>query len=305
MPANVAWTLGGIYVLLVVTSITVRLLPRFDNELLLRMRSWWLIVIGLSIGLLSNRAGMTVLWGFVSFLALKEYLSMIPTRRVDRRVLLFMYLAIPVQYLFVYHQNYGMFIILVPVYMLLVLPMNMVLIGQTKGFLNAIGTLQWGLMVTVFCVGHLAYLLVLPPELGTGMGLLLFVLIITQLNDVSQYVWGKSFGKRKVLPTVSPNKSVEGLLGGVLTTALLSLVLSRFLTPMSWWLALAVGVILSVAGFLGDVTISAVKRDLGIKDSSQLIPGHGGILDRIDSLTYTAPLFFHIMRYVFYLPTVN
>jgi phosphatidate cytidylyltransferase len=302
MSAKIIWTLGSIYTLLIAATITVQVIPARSRELVLRMRSWWMIVIAITLGTLGNRSGMITLWAFVSFLALKEYLSIIPTRRVDRRVLVFMYLAIPVQYLFVYYQDYGFFIILVPVYMLLILPMNMVLIGQTEGFLKAIGSLHWGLMVTVFCVGHLAYLVVLPQDLATGVALLLYLLIITQLNDVAQYIWGKRFGKHKVLPTVSPNKSVEGVVGGVLTTMLLSLVLGVLLTPMSWWFALAVGLLLAVCGFLGDVTISAIKRDLGIKDSSQLIPGHGGILDRIDSLTYTAPLFFHIIRYVFYLP---
>ena len=299
LPLNILGTLGGLYVFLAVSSlVAVRL--GGTPEIMLRIRSWWVMVIVFTLAFFANRAVLTLLIAFISFLALKEYLSIIPTRRVDRRVLFWAYLAIPMQYLFVYFRDYGMFIILVPIYMLLFLPMAMVLIGETKGFLSAIGTLQWGLMLTVFCLGHLAFLVILPPERTTGLGLLLFLLLITQFNDVAQYLWGKRFGKHKILPTVSPGKTAEGLLGGVLTTTLLSVLLSPLLTPMSWWLALALGFFLAVIGFIGDVTISALKRDLGVKDSSNLIPGHGGILDRVDSLTYTAPLFFHIIRFVFY-----
>ncbi len=229
-------------------------------------------------------------------------LAIIPTRLADRRVLLWAYLAIPLQYGFIYFNSYGMFLALVPVFLLLWLPMVMVLIGEAKGFLSAVGTLQWGAMITIFSISHLAFLPALPADLDTGLGLLLYLLLITELNDVAQYLWGKRFGRRKVLPSVSPSKSVEGLLGGVATTMVLSLLLGPLLTPMSWWLALAVGLLLAVAGFLGDLTVSALKRDLDLKDSGALIPGHGGILDRIDSLVYTAPLFFHIIRFVFFLP---
>ena len=178
--------------------------------------------------------------------------------------------------------------------------MIMVLVGETKGFLKAVGTLHWGLMLTLYTIGHLSFMVVLPDE-TTGEGLVLFVLLLTQLNDVSQYIFGKLFGKHKALPKVSPNKTNEGLLGGIVISILLSVTVGQLLTPMSWWLALITGFLLSVVGFVGDVTISALKRDLGIKDSSSFIPGHGGVLDRIDSLTYTAPLFFHIIRYVYYL----
>src|ERR1044072_6815981 len=136
-----------------------------------------------------------------------------------------------------------------------------------------------------------------PPLLG-GPALVLYLVFLTQFNDVAQFLWGKALGRRKVVPKVSPNKTLEGLLGGLATTILLAVVLAPWLTPLLRREAVAAGVIIGLGGFIGDVVISALKRDLGIKDSGSLLPGHGGILDRIDSLTYTAPLFFH---YVFYL----
>ena len=253
--------------------------------------------------MLFNRTVSVIVLGLVSFLAFKEYLSLVPTRRADHRVLLWAYLAIPVQFYWVWIAWYGLFIIFIPVFVFLFLPMRMILIGETTGFLRAIGTLQWGLMITVFGLSHAAYLLVLPANVnpaGGAMGLLIYLVFLTEINDISQYIWGKSFGKRKIVPKVSPNKTVAGFLGGVLTTTALAAVLAPFLTPLTRDEALGAGLLIGLAGFVGDVTISALKRDLGVKDSGSLLPGHGGILDRLDSLTYTAPLFFHYVYYLHY-----
>lgn len=228
---------------------------------------------------------------------------MIPTRRADRRVLFWAYLAIPFQYFWVSMEWYGMFIIFIPVYMFLFLPMRMVIIGETREFLRAAGTLHWGLMTMVFSLSHLAYLLVLPVSEGFsagGAGLVLYLVFLTQFNDVSQFVWGKMLGKHKIIPRVSPNKTWEGFIGGVCTTTLLAMLLSTVLTPLTLSMSAIAGLIISTAGFIGDVTVSALKRDIGVKDSGSLLPGHGGILDRIDSLTYSAPLFFHFIYYFHY-----
>ena len=129
---------------------------------------------------------------------------------------------------------------------------------------------------------------------------LLFLIFLTQFNDVAQYTWGKMFGRRKIIPGVSPNKTWEGFLGGVGTTFVMAIATAPLVTPFSLAHAAAAGLLIPVAGFIGDVTVSALKRDLGVKDTGSLIPGHGGILDRIDSLTFTAPLFFHFTRYFYY-----
>lgn len=307
-PSNVLRVLAGVYVLLAVASVTVRGLRRKRGaertaELAARIRTWWVMVAVFTAAVALGRTASICFLAFVSFLALKEYLSLVPTRRADRRVLLWAYLAIPVQFLWVAREWYGMFIVFIPVYVFLFLPMRMITIGETAGFLRAAGTLHWGLMTTVFSISHAAFLLVLPesgnPGAG-GAGWLLFLVLLTQTNDVAQYVWGKRLGKRPVVPKVSPKKTVEGLVGGVATTMVLALLLAPVLTAFTWPRALAAGLILGLGGFVGDVTISALKRDLGVKDSGSLLPGHGGILDRVDSLTYTAPLFFHFVRYFYY-----
>ena len=319
LPREVLITLGGILAALIVASVAWRLLrwrnPQKDyRELHLRVRTWWVIAGLFGSALVLHRTASIAFLAFVSFLAFKEYLSLIPTRRADHRVLFWAYLAIPIQYVWVYQEWYGLFIIFIPVYMFLLLPTRMVLIGQTEGFLRAIGTLHWGLMTTGFSLSHAAMLGVISPvadarvlpawpsegaKSNPGAGLLLLLVLLTQGNDVAQYIWGKSLGRRKVVPTVSPGKTLGGLLGGVATTVVLAAIIGPQLTFLNWKTSLVAGVIIGLGGFAGDVSISALKRDLGVKDSGSILPGHGGILDRVDSLTYTAPLFFHLVYYCY------
>jgi len=304
---HVRWAMGGIFGILVIATLAVwlvgKLRPGLDlGEMGQRIRSWWVMAVMFMLALALTRKISLVFFAFVSFLALKEYLSLIPTRRADRSVLFLAYLSIPVQYLWIGMEWYGMFIIFVPVYVFLLLPMRMVLIGETAGFLRSVGTLHWGLMMTVFSISHVAYLLVLPGAvnpMGGGAALVLYLVFLTQGNDVAQFLWGKSLGRHRVVPTVSPNKTWAGLLGGVGTTIVLGMLLAPWLTPLKTHEALVASLIIGFGGFIGDIVISALKRDVGIKDSGTLLPGHGGILDRIDSLTYTAPLFFHYVYYLY------
>lgn len=308
LPLSVQIAFAGIALLLCIAScmsITLqRRRPERDySELRQRVRTWWIIVAVFAVAVLINRTTSVIVLGLISFLAFKEYLSLIPTRRADHRVLFWAYLAIPVQYYWVWAGWYGLFIIFIPIYVFLWLPMRMLLIGETQGFLRAIGTLHWGLMICVFSLSHMAFMLVLPAENNPGggsMGILIYLIFLTEINDVAQYLWGKSLGKRKIVPKVSPNKTFAGFGGGVFSTAALAVLLAPWLTPLTRIEALGAGLLIGVAGFVGDVTISALKRDLGVKDSGSLLPGHGGILDRLDSLTYTAPLFFHYVYFLHY-----
>ena len=278
--------------------------PQRDHtELVQRTQTWWLILILFTLALLAGRIASLCLIGFISFLALKEFFSMIPTRRADRSVLLWAYLTIPIQYYWVGINWYGMFIIFIPVYMFLLFPLRMQFGRETKGFIKAVGTIQWGVMLTVFAFSHLAYLLNLPPlktmQVG-GAGLFLYCLFLTEINDVNQYICGKLFGKHKIIPAISPNKTWEGFLGGIIITTLLAMIIHSWLTPFTTWEAVASGILISVTGFVGDINISAVKRDLNIKETGGSLPGHGGILDRIDSLLFTSMLFFHFTYYLYY-----
>ena len=319
LSTEVLLTLGGIVAALVVANVLVwgmqRRNPQRDlSEVSLRLKTWWMIVGLFSLVLLISHTSSIIFLGFVSFLALKEFLSLIPTRRADHRVLFWAYLAIPIQYYWIHSQWFGLFIIFIPVYMFMWLPTRMVSIGETDGFLRAVGTLHWGLMTTVFSLSHAAYLLVLQPgdqslvspewiseaaAQCSGISLLLLLVLLTQFNDIAQFCWGKTLGSRKIAPKVSPGKTWGGLLGGIATTVALSSLLGPWLTCLDLTRALIAGLIISVTGFFADLSISALKRDLGVKDSGFSLPGHGGILDRVDSLTFTAPMFFHFIYYCY------
>lgn len=306
LPDHVVYATAGVWAVLAAATALVLVLrwrkPGHHDELVSRTASWWWMIGAFTLAISVSGTMAIVFLALISYLALKEYLSLIPTRRIDRGLLLFAYLAIPIQYYWAWDDWYTMFIVFVPVWLFLFFPALMALRGDTQGFLRAVGTLSWGLMLTVFCLSHMAMLLVsgeVHNPVAGGVGLLFFLVVLTQFNDVAQYTWGKLFGRHKVTPNVSPKKTWEGLIGGVLTTVAVAALLGPYLTPMNFaWSALA-GAALGVAGFLGDITLSAMKRDLGVKDTGGLIPGHGGILDRVDSLTYAAPAFFHFFRFFF------
>src|SRR5438093_2660599 len=293
---------------LVVASLAVPLLRRIrprsaTSELVARVRAWW-VMAALFFGAIAvSDVVSLVLFAFMSYWAMKEYVTLLPTRAADHRTLFLAFLAIPVQYYWVGIGWYGMFIIFIPVYMFLFLPIRQVLSKETAGFVASTAQIQWGLMAFVFCLSHMAFLLRLRAPAGSmanGRTLLLFLVFMVEMSDVLQYVWGKTLGRHKIIPAVSPNKTWEGFLGGILTTSLVSL-LVRFLTPFTPLETIGVALLLTVAGFFGGAVMSAVKRDFGVKDFGGLIPGHGGMLDRVDSLCYAGPVFFHFVRYFHHL----
>lgn len=307
LPLPVVYAVLGVYAILLVSSLLVFILQKKSGggqgELAARVKSWWVMVTIFAVAVFIYQPLSAAFLGLVSYLALKEYFSMIPTRRIDRHVVLACYLAVAVQFYLAYQAQFGLFIVFIPVWMFLILPTLMAMTGDTTGYLKSVGTLNWGLMMMVFTLSHMAYLLfsggAANPVAG-GAGLLFFLVFLTQFNDVAQFTWGKLFGKHKIAPHVSPKKTWEGFLGGLATSVVLAAIIGPYLTPMSMWWSAGMGGIIAATGFLGDITESAVKRDLGVKDASALIPGHGGIMDRIDSLTYAAPIFTHVFRYFFY-----
>jgi phosphatidate cytidylyltransferase len=296
--------LSCVGVLLALGTIAAFILPALQpgkwGDLAPRMRSWWIMCALVIAALLLGPAFFITLFGFISFLALKEFLTLAPTRREDRLVVLLVYCSVPIVYGAVGIDNYQFFLTLVPVYLFLIVAFMMAWIGRTEGFLATAGILYWGVVACVTNLAYVAFLLRVPasetPQAGPA-GLVFFLLFVTQLNDVAQYCWGKAFGRTKITPSVSPNKTWEGAIGGWLTTALVIWFLGPVFTPLSG-LGLAItSVLLPVTGFAGDITMSAIKRDLGVKDTGQLLPGHGGALDRLDSLTFTAPVFFHLLAF--------
>jgi phosphatidate cytidylyltransferase len=304
---NAVWRMGILILALLIVATTVvavlrRLKPKGDfSELSARVSSWWIMAAVFFGAVAVNQRISIVFFAFLSFWALKEYVTLLKTRTADHGALVWTFLAVPIQYYWIAMNWYGMFVLFIPVYMFLWLPVRLVLARETAGFVASSSQIHWGLMAFVFGLSHMAMLLSFPTighSTANGRTLLLFLVFVVELSDVLQYLWGKTLGKHKIIPTISPNKTWEGFLGGIATTVLAGL-LVRFLTPFDIGETLRVGLLIALAGFAGGAVMSAVKRDFAVKDFGSTIPGHGGMLDRVDSLCYAAPIFFHYVRYFY------
>lgn len=264
-----------------------------------RVRAWWVMVLTIGVAFLFGKAGVIVLFLFVSFFALREFMSLTYTRRGDHDALATsFFVVLPVQYALIWFNWYGLYSIFIPVYAFLVLPILSALSGDTMRFLERAAKVQWGLMVCVFCVSHVPALLTLqiPGFEGRNALLIVFLVLVVQSSDVLQYVWGKLLGHTPIAPHVSPSKTLEGLIGGIASATALGGAL-WWITPFTPWRATLIAFAINVMGFLGGLVMSAIKRDRGVKDWGDMIEGHGGMLDRLDSVVFAAPVFFHIIRY--------
>ena len=306
------WLLGGILVLLVISSIITSVLvgrtgpegpsPTIAN-LAARVRAWWMMVIVFSLALVTGGVGSVVLFALMSFMALREFITLTPSRPADHLALFAaFFMVLPFQYVLTGIQWYGFFAVFVPVYAFVAIAIFAVVGGDAAHYLERTAKIQWGLMVCVYFLSHVPALLMIeiPGYAGQNAKLLLFVVLVGQSSDVLQYVWGKLLGRHKVAPVLSPSKTWEGLIGGVLSASALGAAL-WWATPFTWWAAALFALLITVMGFFGGLVMSAIKRDRGVKDYGSMIEGHGGMMDRIDSLCFSAPVFFHLLRY-FYVP---
>lgn len=264
-----------------------------------RINAWWGMVAILGIAFWIGKAGVILLFAFISFQALREFISVTHTRRGDHRALLWSFFVfLPLQYWLISIDWYGLFSILIPVYAFLLLPISESLGADTTRFLERAAKVQWGLMICVYCLSHVPALLTLniPGFEARNLQLIVFLVVTVQSSDVFQYVWGKLFGRHKLSPEISPSKTLEGLVGGVLTSTAVGAAL-WWITPFTAWQAALIALTINVMGFFGGFVLSAIKRDRGLKDWGAMIEGHGGMLDRVDSIAFSAPIFFHIVRY--------
>lgn len=298
--------LGGLFTLLAVASVIGFMLSlRYDNDtvanLNARIRAWWLMCTVSVIAMLVGPIGSVVLFALMSFFALRECITLMPTRRGDHEALFWcFFIILPLQYLLVGIEWYGLFVIFIPVYAFLFIPARIAMVGDTLHFLERSAKIQWSLMMAVYCVSHAPALLMLdiPGYDGENIKLVLFMMIVVQLSDVLQYVFGKLWGKRAIVPKLSPNKTVEGFVGGILTASLIGAGL-WWITPFSPLQAFGISLLITLLGFVGGLCMSAIKRDRGVKDFGAMLEGHGGMMDRIDSLCFAAPVFFHVTRFFF------
>ena len=266
-----------------------------------RIKAWWVMVLVISLAFLFGKTGVILLFLFISFAALREFMTLTYTRSADYLALAAaFFVVLPAQYALIWFGWYGVYAIFIPVYVFLLLPILEVAGGDTKRFLERTAKMQWGLMISVFCISHVPALLTLsiPGYDDRNLLLIAFLVIVVQSSDVLQYVFGKLFGRRQLAPEVSPSKTVEGLAGGVLCATALGASLC-WITPFNLWQAALMSLAITAMGFFGGLVLSAIKRDRGVKDWGNLIEGHGGMLDRLDSVVFAAPIFFHLTRYWF------
>lgn len=304
------WLIGGIVGLLALSSTITFFIKRRaaggePNKVVAnldaRVKAWWVMVAIFGVALATGGLGSVTLFGLMSFFALREFITLTPTRTGDHRTLFWVFFIVtPLQYYLVATDWYGLFTILIPVYAFIFVPTRSALAGDSEHFLERTAKIQWALMVCVYCVSHVPALLMLkiPGYEGQNAKLLLFFVLVVQISDVLQYVWGKLFGRHKIAPVISPSKTVEGFVGGVLSATAIGSAL-WWATPFNWWQAGLFSLLLTLMGFCGGLVMSAIKRDRGVKDYGTLIEGHGGVMDRIDSLCFAAPVFFHLVRYYF------
>lgn len=264
-----------------------------------RIRAWWVMVLFLSLAFIGGRAGVILLFALCSFAALREFVTLTNAKRADHLSLVAaFFVVLPVQYYLIWIGWYGMYAIFIPVYVFLLLPILSALRGETDNFLIRVAEMQWALMICVFCASHVPALLNLniPGYEGRNVLLIAFLVVVVQLSDVLQYVWGKLIGRRKIAPRLSPSKTVEGFVGGSLSATAIGAGL-WWMTPFSPVGAAVMAFIITIMGFFGGLVMSAIKRDRGVKDWGHAIAGHGGFIDRLDSVVFSAPIFFHLTRY--------
>lgn len=296
----------GIGVLLIVASTIGWLLKRrmkspnsvIDN-LNKRINAWWVMVAIFAIAIFLGKFAVIILFFIASGIALREFLTLTPITRYDYWSLLFAYfIVLPLQYILVAVSWYELFCIFIPIYGFLFLAILAAITGSAHNFLARIAEVQWGLMITVYSISFIPALIILPIDHYQDRNLLLiaFLVFVVELSDVLQYVFGKLFGKHSISPNLSPSKTVEGFIGGILSASLIGACL-WWVTPFSFIQAGLISLMITLLGFLGGLVMSAIKRDRGVKDWGKLISGHGGVLDRLDSICFAAPIFFHVVRY--------
>lgn len=272
------------------------------KNLIERTYSWWLILAFYVVCMGVHQSLIFVGLALVSFIAHREMVSHLVIPQQLRRVVLWSYLVIPFQYYLARLGHLIPFLLFIPVVTLFLLSLRTIIEDEAQDSLSVLSKLQWSLMVTTFNISHIAYLSVLPAIPGQEREyhtLIFFLIFVGQTNDIFQYIFGKLFGRFKISPNISPNKTVAGFLGGIAGSLFLGHSFSGIM-PLSYVQVLILSGTISVTGFLGDLNISAIKRSLKIKNMSNFIPGHGGVLDRIDSLIFSSVVYFYMIYFWVY-----
>ncbi len=264
-----------------------------------RVRAWWVICALLAIAFVSPMLTVA-LFGAMSFWALREFITLTPTRLGDHRALFWVFFFFtPLQYVLVAYNNYGLYSILIPVYAFLFIPARIAMAGDFKRFLERVAKIQSGLLICVYCLSFapaLLYLNSTPGDKASNARLLFFFVAMALLAEAFQFLWSQLYGRHVIAPAINAARTWEGLVGGSASAALAGLALFWATPYKEAWHAAFMSMVVAVMGFAGAMTMSAIKRDRGVRDYGTLVEGHGGVLDRIDSICFAAPVFYHITR---------
>lgn len=312
MDARTIGLVGGILLLLGVATAIVRILsnrqdsgvdPAILTTFRLRVRAWWLLFAVLAAAfVIPGKAATVVLFGLIAFWALREFITLTPTRPGDHHALFWVFFIFtPLQFLLVGLDQYQIYSVLIPIFGLLFIPWRIAMAGDCKRFLERTAKIQAGLLICVYCLSFAPAIMTIDlpgKEAGRNVALLLFFVLIVQLSDALQYAWAQIPSRHVIVPTISPGRTWEGLIGGSASVTLIGMAL-YWATPFSFLEAGLMSLTTSLMGFAGGLTMSAIKRDRGVKDYGTLVEGHHGVLDRVDSLCFAAPIFFHFTLWFF------
>jgi len=254
----------------------------------------WFVILPIALGAMWLGQGVwTVLVAAVSILAFKEFARVTGLYRQTLFVIL-VYGAVITENYFAFIGRYDVFMA-IPTWAVLSLALVPIVLRRTEEMLQWFALSIVGVVFFAYFLAHLSYL----HGSSLGLGYLLFVLLMTQLNDALQYIYGKAVGRHRWTP-ISPNKTIEGSLLAGITIVVLTFLQAPIAFPTVPPVGvLAAGLIVTIGGQVGDLTMANVKRNAGVKDFGTILPGHGGLTDRLNSLMVTAPAFAHFMGYLF------
>jgi phosphatidate cytidylyltransferase len=264
----------------------------------------WIMVVVFWIAWAAGEIVADVLFAMISFFALREFITLSPTRRGDHRSLvLAFFVVLPLQYVLVATRHFDLFTVFIPVYVFLAIPVASALGGDTQRFLERNAKLQWGIVVCVFGLSHVPALMLLgsPRYDGKGAFLVFFLAIVVQSCMLVQHLLTRHLGRDPSIPSVSSSFNWYSWALGMILGSFVGGLFS-FITPFKIGQAVALAFIACVAGSMGHLVMKALKRDRGVTawGSREIsVTGANGLLDRVDALCFAAPIFFHSVRWYF------